>query len=199
MLTLYYSPGSCSLAPRIILAETGLAHDLELVAIAQREQAINPRGRVWVLVKDDEVLVETLAILMRLAALTPEAGLLPLARATQARRLSSTMQPGFSRVFPPARISSDEAAQTSVKESGKVFCWQNVGEIDRLLSRQEWLTGDSYGVADPCALTIYAWGRRIGLPMQELTYHTGFKDRMLARPTVARVLREENSILLDAA
>lgn len=145
MLTLYYSPGSCSLAPRTILAETGLAHDLGLVAIAQGEQnapeflAINPGGRVPVLVKDDEVLVETLAILMRPAALAPEAGLLPLARATQARWLSSTMQPGFSRVFRRARISTDEAAQTSVKA------------------------------------------------------------RMLARPTVARVLREENSILLDAA
>jgi glutathione S-transferase len=211
MLTLYYSPGSCSLAPRIILAETGLAHDLKLVSIARGEHnapeflAINPRARLPVLVEDGEVLVETLAILMRLAALAPEAGLLPPDPAAQARCLSvmawlsSTLQPGFSRVFRPARITADEAAQAGVKEMGKAFCWRNVGEIDRLLSRQEWLTGDGYGVADPYALIFYAWGKRIGLPMQELAHYTEFKDRMLARPSVAAVLRDENNILVDAA
>jgi glutathione S-transferase len=211
VLTLYYSPGSCSLAPRIILAETGLPHELKLISIARGEQnsptflAINPRGRIPVLVEDGEVLVETLAILMRLAALAPEAGLLPSAPAAQARCLSamawlsSTLQPGFSRVFRPARITTDEAGQPGIKESGREFCWQNVGEIDRLLSRQDWLTGASYGVADPYALIFYAWGKRIGLPMQKLLYYTNFKDRMLARTSVARILRDENSILVDGA
>jgi glutathione S-transferase len=207
-LTLYYSPGSCSLAPRIILAETGLAHDLKLVSIARGEQnnpeflAINP---IPVLVEDGEVLVETLAILARLAALAPEARLLPQAPAAQARCLSvmawlsSTLQPGFSRVFRPARIASDEAAHPGVKESGKASCWRNVRDIDGLLACREWLTGDSYGVADPYALIFYAWGKRIGLPMRELSHYTEFKDRMLRRPSVARILREENSILVDNA
>jgi glutathione S-transferase len=89
--------------------------------------------------------------------------------------------------------------QPGIKELGKEFCWQNVSEIDRLLSRQEWLTGDSYGIADPYGLIFYAWGKRIGLPMRELSSYTGFKDRMLGRPNVQTILREENSILLDAA
>ncbi|HEY1942336.1 MAG TPA: glutathione S-transferase N-terminal domain-containing protein [Roseiarcus sp.] len=211
MVTLYYSPGSCSLAPRIILVDAGLAHDLKLVSIARGEHnapeflAINPRGRIPVLVEDGEVLVETLAILMRLAALAPEARLLPSAPVAQSRCLSvmawlsSTLQPGFSRVFRPARISTDEAAHPGVKDAGKAFCWQNVREIDRLLARQEWLTGDSYGVADSYALIFYAWGKRIGLPMQELSHYTEFKDRMLARASVARILREESSILVDTA
>ena len=141
-----------------------------------------------------------------LVELAPEARLLPLAPAQAQARclsvmawLSSTLQPGFSRVFRPARISTDEAAQTGVEESGKAFCWRNVGEIDGLLARQEWLTGDSYGVADPCALIFCAWGKRIGLPMQKPSHYTEFKDRMLTRASVARVLREEDSILVDTA
>jgi glutathione S-transferase len=133
-----------------------------------------------------KVLVETLAILTRLAALAPEARLPPLAPAAQARCLSvmawlsSTLRPGFSRVFRPA---ADEAAQIDVKESGKAFCWRNIGEIDRLLARREWLTGDSYSRS--VCLIFCARGKRIGLPMQKPSHYTEFKDRMLTRASVA--------------
>jgi glutathione S-transferase len=140
-------------------SQTGLGHDLKLVSIVRGEQnapeflAINPRGRIPVLVEDGEIVVETPAILTRLAVLAPEARLMRLAAAAQALSLlawlPSTLPPSFSRVFRPARISTDEAAQTGVKEPGKAFCRQNVGEIDGLLARQEWLTGDTYGVVDP--------------------------------------------------
>ena len=38
MLTLYYSPGACSLAPHIALEETGAAYALHLVSIPKGEQ-----------------------------------------------------------------------------------------------------------------------------------------------------------------
>src|SRR6516164_9028732 len=49
MLTLYYSPGACSLAPHIALQEAGASYVLELVSIPKGEQQapeylnVNPR------------------------------------------------------------------------------------------------------------------------------------------------------------
>lgn len=51
-LTLFYSPGACSLAPHIVLHEVGIPFSSIRVAIADGEHckpeylAVNPRGRV---------------------------------------------------------------------------------------------------------------------------------------------------------
>jgi glutathione S-transferase len=52
MLTLYYSPGACSLAPHIALEEAGAPYALQLVSIPKGEQqapeylSVNPRGKI---------------------------------------------------------------------------------------------------------------------------------------------------------
>jgi glutathione S-transferase len=211
MVTLYYSPGSCSIAPRIVLEDIGKPYELKLISIPKGEQtgpdflAINPRGRIPVLVENGCVLVENLAILMHLAASSPEARLLPDDLETQAQCLagmawlSNTVQPGFSRFFRPERISADATAHAGIKALAKDFCWKNLLEMEALLSRRQWFAGERYSISDPCALVYYAWGKRIGLPLRELASYTRFKDEMLDRPNVRAVLEHENSILLDPA
>ena len=69
MLTLYYSPGACSLAPHIALEETGASYALELVSIPKGEQQaseylnVNPRAKIPALRTDEGVLTENVAIL----------------------------------------------------------------------------------------------------------------------------------------
>jgi glutathione S-transferase len=53
MLTLYYSPGACSMAPHIALEETGATYTPQLVSIPKGEhqapeylENVNPRGKV---------------------------------------------------------------------------------------------------------------------------------------------------------
>lgn len=58
--------------------------------------------------------------------------------------------------------------------------------------------GDAFSVVDGYALVFYGWGKRIGLPMADLRNYTAWKDRMLARPAVKRVLEREQSVLLAA-
>jgi glutathione S-transferase len=209
MFTLYYSPGSCSLAPRIILEDIGKPYELKLVSVAKGEQttpaflAVNPRGRLPVLVENGRVLVENLAILMHLAASSPASQLLPDDSGAQAQCLavmawfSSTVQPGFSRFFRPERISADDTAHAGIKALAKDFCWNNLLEIEALLSRQEWFAGERYSISDPYGLIYYAWGKRIGLPLKELASYTRFKNKMLDRQNVRTVLQDERSILLD--
>ena len=51
--------------------------------------------------------------------------------------------------------------------------------------------GAQYTVADPYAFFFYDLGSRIKLPMRELAAYTAFRERMLQRSAVRRVLELE--------
>ena len=82
-IALYYSPGSCSLAPHIVLNETGQPFELRKFATADRANysaeylAINPKGRIPALQIDGFILTENPAILAFLGRRFPSAGLYP--------------------------------------------------------------------------------------------------------------------------
>ena len=78
-----------------------------------------------------------------------------------------------------------------IKETGLKTFHNHLKQIDGLLAGREWLT-DSYSVLDPYAFVFYTWGVRRELPMSEMKNYTAFKDRMVKRPAVAKVLSEEN-------
>jgi glutathione S-transferase len=65
------------------------------------------------------------------------------------------------------------------------------------LAGKEWVLGSHYSVADPYTLVIFGWGKRHGMPLEELKNYTAFKDRMLRRPAVRKVLEREQSRLLQ--
>jgi glutathione S-transferase len=83
MLTLYFAPGSSSMAPHIALNEIGCAFEARPTSFhahAMRQAdylAINPVGQVPTLMIDGRPLTEVAAILYYLAKAYPEAGLLP--------------------------------------------------------------------------------------------------------------------------
>ena len=208
MLTLYYSPGACSMASHITIEETGAPYEAKQVLLAKGEHktpeyaAINPRAKVPALRADDQVLTESVAILYYLAKRFPEAKLLPGDLFAEARCvstmawLSNTVHPGFTRVFRPERFAAEESAQAAVKASGREAFWSSLQEIDALLKGKEWMAGGQYTVCDPYALVFYGWGLRIDLPVRELASYTAWKDRMVQRPAVRKILeREKNPIL----
>lgn len=84
MLTLYITPGTCSRASHIALAESGLDYQVSLIRFAEGEQRspaylkVNPKGRVPALMTDKGVLTETVALLPYIAQLVPEKNLAPL-------------------------------------------------------------------------------------------------------------------------
>jgi glutathione S-transferase len=74
MLTLYYTPGACSMAAHIVLEESSEDYEAKKVDLAGGEQRteahlkINPLGRVPALLLDNgEPLAENTAILSRQA------------------------------------------------------------------------------------------------------------------------------------
>ena len=114
MLTLYYSPGSSSMATHIALHEVGVPFELKLTALHRDENrapgylAVNPEGKVPTLIVDGRPLTEVAATLWYLARRYPEAGLLPQFGDMEAEaRVISWMSFIASTIHPARRIGDD--------------------------------------------------------------------------------------------
>ena len=200
MLTLFYTPGACSLAPHIVLEESGEKYEKHAVDMAKGEQRseaylkINPQGRVPALRLDNgESLTENTAILPYLGK---RFGLWPTETIAEAKALSligffaASVHPAHAHFGRPERYAADTAAYATIKETGLKTFHGYLKQIDAMLAGRDWLS-QTYSVLDPYALVFYAWGFRRELPVGELEHYTAFKDRMLARPAVRRVAEEE--------
>ena len=200
MLTLYYAPGACSMAAHIVLEEGGDKYEPRKVDLAGGEQRteaylkINPQGRVPVLGLDNGTpLAENTAILPYLGK---RFGLWPTDPLAEAKALSligffaASVHPAHAHIGRPERYAADNAAFATIRETGRKTFHGYLKQIDGMLAGREWLS-DQYSVLDPYGLVFYCWGVRRELAMAELSNYTAFKDRMLKRPAVARVVEDE--------
>jgi glutathione S-transferase len=214
---LYHSPGACSMAPHIVLEEIGLPYALELVSSrGEREgtmtatdtwRAMNPKGRVPALAGvpgssggADALLTEAPAILFYLAAVHPDAALLPADPAGVARCIEWTNwlsgnvhAMSFGQIWRAQRFSDDEQALDSIRAKGRSALGEQYAYIEKVLADgRDWAVPDGYSIVDPYLLVFFQWGQRIGLAMRE-TYPAWSRltDRTLARPAVQRALDQE--------
>ena len=200
MLTLYYAPGTCSMAAHIVLEESGEPYEVRTVDLAKGEQRteaylkINPQGRVPALRLDNgEPLAENTAILPYLGK---RFGLWPGDPIAEAKALSligffaASVHPAHAHVGRPERYASDSSAFPTLKETGLKAFHGYLRQIDGLLSGREWFS-DKYSVLDPYAFVFYTWGLRRELPVGELRNYTALKNRMLQRPAVKRIVEQE--------
>lgn len=200
MLTLCYCPGACSMASHIVLEESGEKYTGRRIDLGKGEQRsaeylkINPHARVPALGLDNgEFISENAAILPYLGK---RFGLWTNDPNTEAKMLSfigwvaSSVHPAQAHIGRPERYASDPATHANIKETGLKTFHGYLTEIDGLYAGKEWLF-DKYSVADPYAFVLYTWGVRRGVPMDEMKNYTAFKDRMLQRPAVQRVVEDE--------
>jgi glutathione S-transferase len=204
VLTLYYSPGACSLAPHIMLEEVGAAYETVRVSLVDGDQrkpaylALNPLGRVPVLVEDDFVLTETPAILSYLGHRFAETGLLPLtnlhllARCEQLLAFfSSSVHVAVAQVWRAPRYVEDPAAFDAVRAGGRRNLLAYFDGIEAMLADSDWLVGGRYSVADIYPLIFYRWGLRMGEAMGAYAAWTSHASRIIERPAVQRAVARE--------
>src|SRR5258707_8525302 len=150
-IALYYSPGSCSLAPHIVLNETGQPFELRKFATADRANysaeylAINPKGRIPALQIDGFILTENPAILAFLGRRFPSAGLYPAdGSEAEARCLellawsSNTVHVAYAQLFRPERFVPNEQSYPPVKESGHVNYERCLAGIEETLQHRDY-------------------------------------------------------------
>src|ERR1700723_2641988 len=94
MLTLYFAPGSSSMAPHIALHEVGADFEAAPLSFKRNENRtpdylkLNPEGKVPTLLIDGRPLTEVAAILFYLARQFPKADLLPENAEAEAQAIS---------------------------------------------------------------------------------------------------------------
>ena len=187
MLTLYFAPGSSSMAPHIALHEIGVAFEPRPLSFHNLQTrtpeflALNPAGKVPVLLADGRPISEVLAILTYLARAYPEAGLLPddLVAEGQALALMSFL----ASTVHPVRKQGLEVARAAYQM------------LDDRLGDADWAVGGRYSIADIHLFRLF-WRFRGSLepaPGQfpNLTRHY---DRMMDRPAVKKTIEIESAI-----
>jgi glutathione S-transferase len=182
MLTLYFAPGSSSMAVHIALHEIGIPFESRPLSFkrdmrAPELLALNPEGKVPVLLVDGRPLTEVAAILYYLAKSFPEAELLPHDNIETDAQALSWMSLIASTLHPARRRGLDHAKAV-------------YGIADRRLG-DGWALG-RYSIADIHLFRLY-WRLANSLhPAPEMFPNlTAHYARMMARPAVRRTIEVE--------
>jgi glutathione S-transferase len=206
MTKLYYSPNACSLASHIALAEAGAEFEAIRVDFKNAEQrspaflALNPKGRVPLLITPRGPLTENPVILGWVAQTYPDAHLKPEGdfhnfSDMQAFNmyLASTVHIVFSHLFRAERWADSEAAKNEMKAkvpSNLALVFKLIE--DRLSDGRPWVCGAQYTVADSYLYLFTRWlerdgaGGSAGMPLAK-----AHRDRMQQRPAVQKILEVE--------
>jgi glutathione S-transferase len=200
-MKLYFSPGACSLAPRIVMHELGLAFDAERVSTKTKQttsgadfREINPKGYVPALQLDDgQLLTEAAIILQYLADQKPGSGLLAASgmdryRVQEWLHFTSTeVHKSYSPLFAPH--STDEVKAYALNNLATRYAY-----IDQQLADREYLHGGQFSIADAYLFVITTWAQYIHFDLSPYTHVQAYQARIAARPSVQASLREEGLV-----
>jgi glutathione S-transferase len=201
-MKLYMTPGSCSTAIHIILEELEEAFEAYVVNLPAGDHfkpdyvAINPKSTIPTLVRRDGTsLTEVPAIAYWLARSHPRAGLWPDGAENESRLIEAMAYiagtihgQGFARIFATNTFARNPADHDSVRELGRDIVIKGFAILNKAIGSQNYLAGD-YSVADPILFYVEFWADKTNIALPEnLAAHY---LRMLTRPAVRRVLREE--------
>jgi len=188
MLTLYLSPGSSSMAPHIALHESGAQFEAKPLSFRKKETrtpeflAINPNGKVPVLLVDGHVLTEVAGILFYLARTFPAAKLLPHGDIEAEAQVVSWMSYIASTIHPARRQGLDHAREV-------------YAVADKRLGKNDWAVGGRYSIADIHLFRLY-WRFRSSLEPEPGAFPNieAHYARMMARPAVQKTIEAETKI-----
>lgn len=201
MMKFYYAPHTCSLASHIALEEAGADYEAIRVDFKTSQQrtpdylAMNPKGRVPVLVTARGVITETPAILAYVAATHPASGLAPLDDSfafaeVQAFNsyMCSTVHPGHSHGIRGSRWADDPAALESMKAKVQQNMTDFYDVIESRMFRGPWVMGENYSIADAYLFTVSGWLKQDKVDIAQFPRVADHFARMKERPAVARAL-----------
>jgi len=177
MYTLYHFPISCSNVVKIALELIDVEHQVSLVDLYQGEQqhpdflAINPMGKVPVLVEGNQVMTQGSAILLHLSQKFPDANLMPDLATTEGMTalkwfdfISASLHSNFDKVFHAERISADSEI---VKANAEELIIKQLNHIEDRLFESKFLAGDKPSLADYYFVVMLGWGQVLSFDLFE--------------------------------
>jgi glutathione S-transferase len=198
-MKLYYAPAACSLAPHIVLRETGLAFTLHKVDTARHVTsdgadfyAINPKGQVPLLELEDgsrlsegPVIVQFIADAASAHELMPAAGTLARYRVMEWQNyVTSELHKSFTPLFADGLDAA--AKRTLATRLRRKYEW-----VDAQLAASSYLTGEVFSASDAYLFVVTNWARFVNLDLGDLAHLQAFMARVAARPAVREAMRAE--------
>lgn len=203
MIDLYAFATPNSIKALIALEEMDLAYTLKPVNVRMGEQkadaflALNPNGKIPVLVDNGFILTESAAILVYLAEKTgkllPQVG---IARARVVEQLffhASSLSPafgnaGFFRRSSPEPQPIGEAR--FVTEAERIL-----GLLDATLASQRFVAGEDFTIAD---IAHFGWIWRLqfpGLTLEGRPHLSRWRETVAQRPSVQRAIARAEALV----
>lgn len=196
MTTLCYAKKTCSIGIHVLMEEIGMPYDLRIVDFSKGEQktpeykALNPKGKVAALVRDDgSVLTEYAAIAMWLAMTHPEKKLMPtdpegIARTIEAMDfIVGTVHMLSWRLWRrPDAYSDSPEEHEQLRVRGKAAMMAALEVVDAQLEGKDYLMGD-FSIADTALYYNEYWATDVAgwtLPKNVQAHF----ERMKTRPSV---------------
>lgn len=163
-------------------------------------QALNPKGKVPLLITPEGLLTETLAIALYLHQRTPQAGLLPednvYATAGAMSGLAwcaSTLHPLIYRLRMTRRIHPDTSTHDMLRQSAmdELTRQWSVAET-AFADDREWFCGTTWSLAD--AYLLWCWQRTVqaGFDVEPWPRLSAWAKRGNRHPAWVRALQREN-------
>lgn len=201
-MKLYMTPGSCTTGIHILLEELDRAFEAYVINLPAGDHrkpeylALNPRGTIPTLVRDDgSSLTSFQSIAYWLARTHPKAQLLPGDVEGDTKvidvmdyAVSTIHGQGYTRIFTTSAYSSNEADHPAIQARGREIVSEAFAILNPQLPDGQYVAG-TFSIADAALFYVEFWADKIkiDLPPNCKAHY----QRMLARPVVQRVLREE--------
>lgn len=194
-MKIYYTPGTCSTAPRILLAEAGLVCEQETVSFKTKQTAsgadfmqINPNGYVPALQLDDgTVLTEVAAICQYIADQVPEKKLAPANGSIERYLLQSWLNFIGTELHKNYSVIFDRSAAEEWKDAARTKLAKRLAHVEATLDGRAYLMGDDFSAADAYLFVVLGWSVLAHVDLSSFTHIQAFIERVSVRPAVQAV------------
>lgn len=195
-MKLFYFPGSCALAPHIVLEWLGESFEAERVVKGNPEiHRINPLGVVPALQHEGKLYTQADAILHWLAANNPEAVLAGGDSPDSEYEINTWMafftgdlHPAFFPFFNPQRYTPNEDAREGVKEAAELLVAKYYEHLETHLDGRDVIVGRRRSIVDAYAIPMLRWGRLLNKSLSEYPNLNAYLERWEGDDGVRRAL-----------
>ena len=198
-MKLYCFPGSCALAPHIVLEWLGA--DFDAVRIEKGDPdylKINPLGVVPALEHDGRLYTQADAILHWLAASHPDAKLgadgTPDGEYAINHWLAfftGDLHPAFFPFFNPQRYADSDDGTAGAKAAAQKLVEKFYAHLDAHLTDRDFIVGDRKTIVDAYAVPMLRWGRLLDKPLKDYPALNAYLERFEADDGVRAALIEQ--------
>jgi|SRR5579883_218566 glutathione S-transferase len=201
-MKLFYAPGTCALAPHIVLEWIGEPYELEKVQPSSPDYLkINPLGQVPAMIDGSSgVMNQADAILKYLAHKYPDAHLGDDGTSLGAFEVdrwlaffTGDVHPAFYPFFRPQRYTTDdsESALDAVKQASFKLVDKVFTHLDKHLEGKDYVVGSHRTIVDPYAFAMIRWGNYLPKPLSEYPNIYRFYQEFLEDEGVKRAMKQQ--------